>query len=59
MLNCPVASMLLVLKLSKLHMYWYYYDVVKRKYPGSKSVLAYTDTDNFFMKIATKDLYPY
>ena len=47
MLNRPVMSRFSVLELSKLHMYRYYYNIVKRKYPGSKSVLACTAIDSF------------
>ena len=57
MLNRPVGSGFAVLELSKLHMYDFYYNYIKRKYPGSKSQLAYTDTDSLLMEIKTEDLY--
>ena len=57
MLNCPVGSRFWVLELSKLHMYNFFYNYIKQKYPGSKSLLAYTDTDSLLLKIKTDDLY--
>ena len=57
MLNRPVGSGFTVLELSKLHMYDFYYNYIKRKYPGLKSQLAYTDTDSLLMEIKTEDLY--
>ena len=45
-----------ILDLSNLHVYRYYYDVLKPMY-GEKVKLAYTDTDSFVIHIETQDLY--
>jgi len=45
-----------ILDLSKLHMYRFYYDVLKPMY-GEKIKLVYTDTDSFVIHIETDDLY--
>ena len=57
MLYRLVANRFSVHDLSKLHKYRYYYDVMKQKYHGSKSTLAYTDMDSFLMEIAMEDVY--
>ena len=46
-----------VLDLSKLLMLDYHYDFVKQQYPGSKSTLAFTDTDSLLYEIETDDIY--
>ena len=53
-LNVPIYIGVCILELSKLHMYQYYYDVMK-KY-DDKIKLLYTDTDSFIFHIET-DLY--
>ena len=45
-----------ILDLSKLHMYSFFYDVLKPKY-GEKVNLAYTDTDSFIIHTETEDIY--
>ena len=45
-----------ILDLSKLHMYSFFYDVLKPKY-GEKVNLAYTDTDSFIRHTETEDIY--
>jgi hypothetical protein len=55
-LNKPIAIGVAVLDLSKLHMYGFYYDVLKPKY-GEKVSLLYTDTDSLIVNIQTEDVY--
>ena len=45
-----------ILDLSQLHMYRFYYDVLKPMY-GERIKLVYTDTDSFVIHIETDDLY--
>ena len=54
MLNKPIAVGFAILELSKLIMYQFYYDVMKRKY-GDKCSLLFTDTDSLCMAIQTED----
>ena len=46
-----------MLDLSKLLMLEFHYDFVKRQYPGTKSTLAFTDTDSLLYEIETDDIY--
>ena len=46
-----------MLDLSKLLMLDFHYDFVKRQYPGTKSALAFTDTDSLLYEIETDDIY--
>ena len=55
-LNKPTCIGVSILELSKLHMYQFYYDVMKKKY-DDKYKLLYTDTDSFIFHIETDDLY--
>ena len=55
-LNKPIYLGFSILELSKLHMYTFYYDVLKPRY-GDKVRLAYTDTDSFVLYIETDDVY--
>jgi hypothetical protein len=55
-LNKPMAVGVAVLDLSKLHMYDFYYKVLKQKY-GSDCRLLYTDTDSLVVDVATDDVY--
>ena len=55
-LNKPIYIGMVILDLSKLHMYKFYYDVLKEKY-NDKIKLAYTDTDSFVIHVETDDLY--
>jgi hypothetical protein len=45
-----------ILDLSKLHMYQFYYDVLKKQY-GDKIKMIYTDTDSYVIYVETEDLY--
>ena len=54
-LNKPVYIGVSILELSKLHMYQYYYDVMKKKY-DDKIKLLYTDTDSF-ISILKQEIY--
>ena len=56
LLNKPIYVGMAILDLSKLHMYEFYYDVLKTKY-DTKIKLAYTDTDSFIVHVETDDLY--
>ena len=55
-LNKPIYVGMSILDLSKLHMYSFYYDVLKNKYED-KVRLIYTDTDSFVTHIETEDIY--
>ena len=56
--NKPIYIGVCILELYKLHMYQYYYDVMKKKY-DDKIKLFYTDTDSFIFQIETEDWYKY
>ena len=56
MLNKPIAVGFTILELSKLIMYQFYYDVMKRKF-GDKCSLLFTDTHSLCMAIQTDDWY--
>ena len=55
-LNKPIYVGVSILDLSKLHMYSFYYDVLKEKYKD-KVRLIYTDTDSFAIHTHTEDIY--
>ena len=55
-LNKPVYVGMSRFDLSKLQMYSFYYDVLKKKYEN-KVRLIYTDTDSFVTHIETEDIY--
>ena len=55
-LNKPIYVGMSILDLSKLHMYSFYYDVLKERYKENVR-LAYTDTDSFIIHTKTKDIY--
>lgn len=55
-LNKPIAIGFSVLELSKIHMYEFHYDVIKKKY-GDNARLLFTDTDSLCYQIFTDDLY--
>ena len=55
-MNKPVYLGLLILELSKILMYEFWYDYVKPKY-GEKAKLCYMDTDSFIVYIKTDDIY--
>ena len=58
LMNRPVCLRLLILELSKLLMYEFWYDYVKPKY-GQKAKLYYRDTNNFVVYIKTDDIFEY
>ena len=45
-----------ILDISKLHMYQFYYDVLKKKHNESIK-LVYTDTDSYVIQTFTEDIY--
>ena len=55
-LNKPIYVGMSILDLSKLHMYRFYYDVLKKKYNNDVR-LIYTDTDSFVIHTKTEDIY--
>ncbi|CAI6374232.1 unnamed protein product [Macrosiphum euphorbiae] len=52
----PIYIGFTVLELSKVLMYGFHYDVMKRHY-GDKIELLYTDTDSLFYRVVTDDFY--
>ena len=56
LMNKPVYLGLLILELSIILMYEFWYDYVKPKY-GEKVKLCYMDTDSFIVYIKTDDIY--
>ena len=57
LINRPFYVGFCVLELSKLHMYRFHYDVIKRIYPGPESQLLFTDTDSLMYQIFADDVY--
>ena len=55
-MNKPIYLGLSILEISKLLMYEFWYDYMKRKY-GDNVKLCYMDTDSFIMNIKTEDFY--
>ena len=55
-LNKPIYVGMSILDLSKLHMYSFYYDVLKQRYKENIN-LIYTDTDSFVIHTKTEDIY--
>ena len=54
--NKPIYLGLAILAISKIKMYEYWYDDIKKKY--NKIVkLCYMDTDSFIMNVKTEDFY--
>ena len=56
LLNKPVYTGMTILDNSKVLMYDYYYNVLKKEY-GSRCELLYTDTDSLLLEIETEDYY--
>jgi hypothetical protein len=56
LMNRPIFVGQAVLDLSKVIMYNFYYNVMKKRY-GESLTLLYTDTDSFIMKIICRDFY--
>ena len=57
-INKPIYLGFLILDLSKIVMYEFWYDYIKPKY-GKKAKLGYMDTDSFIMHIKTEDFSEY
>ena len=55
-LNKPIYMGMAILDHSKIHMYSFYYDVLKPKYNDDINIV-YTDTDSYVIKVDTDDLY--
>ena len=55
-LDKPIYMGMSILDYSKIHMYSFYYDVLKPKY-NDNIKLVYTDTDSYVIKVDTDDLY--
>ena len=55
-LDKPIFMGMSILDFSKVHMYSFYYDVLKREY-NDKIKLVYTDTDSYVIKVETDDLH--
>ena len=55
-LNKPIYMGMSISDYSKIHMYSFYYDVLKPKY-DNRIKLVYTDTDSYVFKVETDDLY--
>ena len=56
LINKPFYVGFSVLELSKLHMYRFHYDYIKRKY-NDKAELLFTDTDSLMYEVQTEDIY--
>jgi hypothetical protein len=58
LMNRPIYVGFSVLELSKLKMYSFHYEYMKRKYPNDGQVnLLYMDTDSFMYEFCTNNLY--
>ena len=55
-LDKPIFLGMTILDLSKLHMYEFYYGVLKKKY-NENIKLIYTDTDSYVIQTFTDDIY--
>ena len=55
-LSRPIYAGMVILDLSKLLMYNFYYNVLKQKYKENVTLL-FTDTDSLCLRIQTEDLY--
>ena len=56
LMNKSVYLGLLILGISKIVMYEFWYDYIKPKYE-EKSKLCYIDTDSFIVYLKTEDIY--
>lgn len=56
LMNKPISVGMAILDISKVVMYEYYYDFLKKKY-GENVCLAYTDTYSFVLHVKTDDFY--
>jgi hypothetical protein len=57
LINRPFYVGFCVLELSKLHMYRFHYDVIKKLYPAKQSNLLFTDTDSLMYEIFADNVY--
>ena len=55
-LDKPIINGMIILDLSKMLMYDFYYNVLKNRY-GDKVKLLFTDTDSLCVEIETEDVY--
>ena len=55
-LNRPIYAGFTILELSKVLMFDFYYDYVKKNY-GSRAKLLFTDTDSLCLEVKTQDIY--
>jgi hypothetical protein len=55
-LNKPIYAGFTVLELSKLLMYNFHYNIIKKQY-GPRAALLFTDTDSLCYEIETEDVY--
>ena len=53
----PIYVGVTALDLSKLLMYDFHYNFIKKEYPGEQSRLCFTDTDSFLYELQTNDIY--
>ena len=56
-MNKPVYLGQAILDLSKIVMYEFHYDYMKRKYNNDKLILCYMDTDSLIYSIEMDDFY--
>jgi hypothetical protein len=56
-INKPFYVGFAVLELSKLHMFQFHYDFIKRVWPGKQSQLLFTDTDSLMYEITAPRVY--
>ena len=56
LINKPFYVGFSVLELSKLHMYKFHYDHIKRRF-GNRAQLLFTDTDSLMYEIEARDIY--
>ena len=56
-LSKPIYVVLCILDLSKILLYEFYYDYMKRKFDGDDCKLLYTDTDSLLYEIRCSDIY--
>lgn len=52
--NKPVFAGFSILDMAKHHLYWWHYDIMKKKY-GDDCRVAYTDTDSAVYRLKTED----
>ena len=57
MFDKPIYAGFSILELSKLWMYQFHYDHIKKLYPEESSKLCFTDTDSFLYRLKTKNVY--